>query len=157
MNRSIQSSIVIAVLLAALIQTSEAGSWGRSVTIQNAQGTTYRRISGTYGGGTATRYATTTIPDGRTFTNRTTATRTANGWTTTGEYTNGVGGTGHYSGNAILAPGVITKNQQLTTATGETYYRKVRTTYGNGSAIRTVTLTNPNGTSQKRTVTFTRN
>jgi hypothetical protein len=81
MNRTIQNGIVIAGLLAALIQTSEAGSWGRSVTIQNAQGTTHRRISGTYGEGTASRNATTTTPDGRTFTNSTTATRTANGWT----------------------------------------------------------------------------
>jgi hypothetical protein len=158
MNRSInQYGIVIAVLLAALIQTSEAGSWGRSVTIQNAQGITHRRISGTYGGGTATRYATTTIPDGRTFTNSTTAKRTANGWNVNGQYTNGAGGTGHYSSNVVLAPGVTTKNQQLTTASGETYYRKVQTTYGNGSATRTITLTNPDGTSQSSTVTVTPN
>jgi hypothetical protein len=157
MNRSIQHSIILAVLLAALIQTSEAGTWGRSVTIQNAQGITHRRISGTYGGGTATRYATTTIPDGRTFTNSTTAKRTANGWTVNGQYTNGAGGTGHYSSNVIQAPGVTTKNQQLTTASGETYYRKVQTTYSNGSTTRTITLTNPDGTSQTRTVTVTTN
>jgi hypothetical protein len=156
MNRTIQNGIVIAGLLAALIQTSEAGSWGRSVTIQNAQGATHRRISGTYGGGTASRYATTTTPDGRTFTNSTTATRTANGWTVNGQYTNGAGGTGHYSSNAVQTAGATTKNQQLTTASGETYYRKVQTTYGDGSATRTVTLTNPNGTSQ-RTVTVTTN
>jgi hypothetical protein len=157
MNRSIQHSIIIAALLAALVQTSEAGSWGRSVTIQNAQGTTHRRISGTYGGGTATRYATTTIPDGRTFTNSTTAKRTADGWTVNGQYTNGAGGTGHYSSNVVQTPGLTTKNQQLTTASGETYYRKEQTTYGNGSATRTITLTNPNGTTRSRTITVTPN
>jgi hypothetical protein len=74
-----------------------------------------------------------------------------------GQYTNGAGGTGHYSSNVVLAPGVTTKNQQLTTASGETYYRKVQTTYGNGSATRIITLTNPDGTSQSRTVTVTPN
>jgi hypothetical protein len=157
MNRFIQHTIVIAVIVTALIQTSEAGSWGRSVTIQNAQGTTYRRISGTYGGGTASRYATTTIPDGRTFTNQTNATRTADGWAVNGRYTNGAGGTGHYSSNVVQAPGLTTKHQQLTTASGETYYRKVQTTYGNGSAIRTITLTNPDGTTHSRTITVTTN
>jgi hypothetical protein len=157
MKRSTQSGVLIAVLLTALIQTSEAGSWGRSVTMHSAQGTTYRRVSGTYGGGTVTRYATTTTPDGHTFTNSTTAARTANGWTVSGQYSNGAGGTGHYSGNVIHALGVTTKNQQLTTASGETYYRKVQTTYGDGSANRTVTITYPNGSSQSRTVTVTQN
>jgi hypothetical protein len=157
MNRFIQHSIVIVVLVAALIQTSEAGSWERLVTIHNAQGTTSRRISGTYGGGTASRYATTTTPGGRTFTNKTNAALTGNGWAVNGQYTNGAGGTGHYSSNVVLAPGVTTKHQQLTTASGETYYRQVQTNYGSNSATRTITLTNPDGTTHSRTITVTTN
>jgi hypothetical protein len=153
MKQSIHSGILIAVLLAGIVQPSYAGSWGRFVTIQSARGTAYRRVSGTYGGGTATRFSTTTTAGGRTFTNKTTVTRTANGRMVSGQYTNGVGGTGYYSGTVSHAPGVTTKNQQLTTPSGETYYRNVQTTYGNGSANRTVTRTNPDGTSQSRTVT----
>ena len=67
--------IAVLVLVAALIQTSEAASWGRSVTIQNAQGTTHRRISGTYGGGSASRMPRQRHLTGRAFTNKTNATR----------------------------------------------------------------------------------
>jgi hypothetical protein len=155
MKRSIHSGILVVALLAGIIQTSEAGTWGRSVTIQSARGTVYRRISGNFGGGTVNRYATTTTATGRTFTNKTTFTRTATGRTVSGQYTNGVGGTGYYSGTVSYTPGAITKKQQLTTVSGETYYRNIQTTYGNGSASRTVTTTNPNGTSSTRTVTAT--
>jgi hypothetical protein len=88
MNRSIQYGIVIAAVLTVMIQMSDAGSWGRSVTIQDQQGTTHRRISGTY---------------------------------------------------------------------GETYYRKVQTTYNNGLTTHVITLTNPDGTSHTRTVTVATN
>jgi hypothetical protein len=157
MNRPIRYGIVVAAFLAALIQISDAGTWGRTVTIQNEQGITHRRISGTYGGGTASRFATTTIPDGRTFTNSTHVTRTANGWTVNGQYTNGAGGTGHYSSNVVQSAGATTKNQQLTTASGETYYRKVQSTYNNGTATHVITVTNPDGTSHTRTITVTPN
>jgi hypothetical protein len=155
MKRSIHSGILVVVLLAGFIQTSEAGSWERSITIQSARGTVYRRVSGNVGGGTVNRYATTTTATGRTFTNNTTFTRTATGRTVRGQYSNGAGGTGYYSGTVSYAPGATTKKQQLTTASGETYYRNIQTTYGNGSASRTVTRTNPNGTSSTRTVTAT--
>jgi hypothetical protein len=155
MRRSICSGVLSAIILAGIVQTSEAASWGRSVTIQSARGTAYRSVSGNYGGGTANRQATTTT--GRTFTNNTSVTRMPNGWVVTGQYTNGVGGKGYYSSNVSYTPGAITKNQQLTTASGENYKLNIQTTYGSGVLNRTVTTTYPNGTSQSRTQTFTRN
>jgi hypothetical protein len=131
MKRSIQSGILLAVLLAAVAQTSEAGSWGRSATIQSARGTAYRRVSGNFSGGTINRYATTTTATGRTFTNSTTVTPTANGRTVSGQYSNGAGGTGYYSSAVTHSPGGTTKNQQLTTPSGQKYYRNVQITYGN--------------------------
>jgi hypothetical protein len=157
MKRSICSGVLSAIILAGIVQTSEAASWGRSVTIQSARGTAYRSVSGIYGGGTANRQATTTNAAGRTFTNNTSVTRTPNGWVVNGQYTNGVGGKGYYSSNVSYTPGAITKNQQLTTASGETYKRNVQTTYGNRVLNRTVTTTYPNGTNQSTTLTFTRN
>jgi hypothetical protein len=157
MKQFIYPGILSAAILIGIIETGESATWRRTVTIQSARGTAYRSINGNYGGGRINRQATTTTAAGRTLTNNTSVTRTASGWTVSGQYTNGVGGKGYYSSNVSHVPGATTKNQQLTTALGETYQRNVRTTYSDGVVNRTVTRTNPNGTTQSRTLTITQN
>jgi hypothetical protein len=105
---------------------------------------------------TVTATGTATGFNGKSATYATTTSKTETGTATTGTLTGPNGKTAMLNSSTIRADGQITKDTKITGPNGQTTERITATKLnGDGTGLRTIEVTKPDGTKETRTETFT--